>query len=200
MAVRQGREKGCTLAASGKRLRNKSGGFGFRSFERYIIRKEHSMTTGGQGPSTYEFDPAALSCKVDAEIRGETAAIAPVVEKIMVAVGQMGCGADHDFEIRLSLSEALANAVEHGCKNDPDKLVQICVECDPDRGILIVVKDPGPGFDPSQIPSPVEGKRIFAEGGRGVFIINQLMDEVHYEQGGTQIRMRKRGACPSKVP
>ena len=153
------------------------------------------MTTGGQDLSTFTFDPSALSHKFDAEIRGETAAIAPIVEKIMEAVGEMGCAADHDFEIRLSLSEALANAVEHGCKSDPDKLVQICVECDPGKGILIVVKDPGAGFDPGQIPSPIEGERIFAEGGRGVFIINQLMDEVHYEQGGTEIRMLKRGGA-----
>ncbi len=58
--------------------------------------------------------------------------------------------------------------------------------------MLIVVRDPGNGFDPDSIPSPIEGKRVYAAHGRGIFLINQLMDTVHYERGGTEIRMIKR--------
>ena len=43
---------------------------------------------------------------------------------------------------------------------------------------------------PAQIPSPVEGEQIFREGGRGIYLINQLMDEVRFEKGGTEIHMR----------
>jgi serine/threonine-protein kinase RsbW len=56
--------------------------------------------------------------------------------------------------------------------------------------MLIVVRDPGPGFDPASIPSPVTGQNLFSTGGRGIFLINQLMDEVRFEKGGTEIRMR----------
>jgi serine/threonine-protein kinase RsbW len=70
--------------------------------------------------------------------------------------------------------------------------VEIIVECDPDHGMLIIVRDPGSGFDPEELPNPVVGERIFADHGRGVYLINQLMDEVRYERGGTEIWMRKR--------
>ncbi len=66
------------------------------------------------------------------------------------------------------------------------------VACDQARGVLIVVRDPGLGFDPSQVPSPVEGECIFSSHGRGIYLINQLMDHVEFGRGGTEIRMIKR--------
>ena len=139
-----------------------------------------------------EFDALTLAAQADLTIPGHVAEIGPAVEKVMAAVGEMGCAAGKEFEIEIALTEALANAVEHGCEHDPDKNVEIWVGCDHDRGLLIVVRDPGPGFDPSQLPSPVEGEQLYREGGRGVYLINRLMDDVHYERGGTEIRMTKR--------
>jgi serine/threonine-protein kinase RsbW len=143
-------------------------------------------------PSRCEFDPDALVSRVDVSVPGDVKAIAPAVEEVMRAVGEMACAEGKEFEIELAVTEALANAVVHGCGADPEKSVQVCAACDPARGILIVVRDPGPGFDPSQVPSPVVGEQIFSEGGRGIFLINQLMDEVEYQRGGTEIWMTKR--------
>jgi len=114
------------------------------------------------------------------------------VDKIMANVREMGCASGKEFEIELALTEALANAVVHGCEHDPGKDVQVCAGCDPARGILIVVRDPGLGFDPSQVPSPVVGEQVYAEGGRGIYLINELMDEVRFGRGGTEIWMLKR--------
>jgi serine/threonine-protein kinase RsbW len=139
----------------------------------------------------HEFDPDTLKSRVDLTIPGEVGAIAPAVDTIMANVREMGCAAGKEFEIELALTEALANAVIHGCEHDPGKDVQVCAGCDPARGILIVVRDPGPGFDPSQVPSPVVGEKVFAEGGRGIYLINRLMDHVEYGDGGTEIRMLK---------
>jgi serine/threonine-protein kinase RsbW len=58
--------------------------------------------------------------------------------------------------------------------------------------MLIVVRDPGPGFDPSSIPSPVIGENIYSNHGRGIFLINQLMDEVQFKNNGKEIHMLKR--------
>jgi len=55
-----------------------------------------------------------------------------------------------------------------------------------------VVRDQGEGFDPSAIKEPVVGQNLYSDHGRGIFMINQLMDEVTFERGGTEIRMRKR--------
>jgi serine/threonine-protein kinase RsbW len=56
--------------------------------------------------------------------------------------------------------------------------------------MLIVVRDSGPGFDPKSIPSPITGQNLFATGGRGIYLIHQLVDEVCFEKGGTEIHMR----------
>ncbi len=137
-----------------------------------------------------DFDSSRLLVKVDQTLPGDVNAITPVVESVMRIVTDMGCATGKEFEIELALREALANAIEHGSGHDPSKEVQCCVACDHDRGMLIVVRDPGPGFDPSQIPSPIAGKNLFSTGGRGIYLINQLMDEVRFERGGTEIHMR----------
>ena len=145
-----------------------------------------------EGQQRCEFDPAALVPRVDLTLPGDIKAIAPAVEKIMGSIREMGCAAGKEFEIEVALHEALANAVQHGCANDPGKSVEVWAGCDHDRGVLIVVRDPGPGFDPSQVPSPVVGEQIYSEGGRGIYLINRLMDDVQFERGGTEIWMSKR--------
>jgi serine/threonine-protein kinase RsbW len=139
-----------------------------------------------------EFDPDALHVTVRKRVPGRLDALSPAVEQVMDDVRQMECARGKEFEIETALREALANAIRHGCGNDPGKTVEICAACDPERGMLIVVRDPGPGFDPALIPSPVRGQNVFRHHGRGIYLINQLMDEVSFERGGTEIRMLKR--------
>lgn len=137
-----------------------------------------------------EFDRSNLLVKLETMLPGDASAISPVIKRIMAVINEMGCAAGREFEIELALCEALANAIEHGSANDPSKQIQCCVACDHARGMLIVVRDPGPGFDPASIPSPIVGQNLFATGGRGIYLINQLMDEVRFEKGGTEIHMR----------
>lgn len=144
-----------------------------------------------------EFESGDLLVKVDLMLAADLNAISPVVAKIMKIVTEMGCAAGREFEIELALREALANAIEHGSGNDSSKQVQCSVACDKERGMLIVVRDPGPGFDPASIPSPVIGQNLFSTGGRGIYLINQLMDEVRFEKGGTEIHMRTKPPAPA---
>jgi serine/threonine-protein kinase RsbW len=138
-----------------------------------------------------EFESGKLLLKLDVVLHSETSAIDPVVKAIMQMVTEMKCAEGKEFEIETSLREALANAIKHGCRNDPARTVECSVLCDESRGMLIVVRDPGPGFDPAAIPSPVVGQNVFSDHGRGIYLINQLMDEVRFEKGGTEIHMRK---------
>jgi serine/threonine-protein kinase RsbW len=140
-------------------------------------------------PPKCEFEPKRLVLRLDTTIEGKKDAIPPVVDGVMQLVRMMGCAAGRETQVEIALTEALANAVVHGCKNDANKKVECCVACDEDRGMLIVVRDPGEGFDPSTIPSPVVGQNLFSTHGRGIFLINQLVDEVRYEKGGTEIHM-----------
>ncbi len=129
-----------------------------------------------------EFESKNLILKLQKRLEGRIEAIPPFVDGLMSIVQSVGCAAGREREVEVALIEALANAVQHGCK--------VCVGCDESRGLLIVVRDPGPGFDPSSIPNPVVGQNLFSTHGRGIFLINQLVDEVHYEKGGTEIHMK----------
>ena len=139
-----------------------------------------------------DFDPENLRTALRVRVPGHLDAITPAVEKVMAEVHAMACSKGKEFEIETALREALANAVRHGCRNDPAKSVEVCVACDDSKGMLIVVRDPGPGFDPAAIPSPTVGQNLYRHHGRGIYLINQLMDEVSFEKGGTEIRMLKR--------
>jgi serine/threonine-protein kinase RsbW len=130
--------------------------------------------------------------RLDMTLAAEVDAISPVVDRILSVAREAGCIAGKEFEVTVALQEALTNAVVHGAKEDPSKIVQVAAYCDQERGMLIIVRDPGPGFDPKAIPCPVSGKRVFASHGRGIFLINQLMDDVSFRRGGTEIHMRKK--------
>jgi serine/threonine-protein kinase RsbW len=140
----------------------------------------------------YEFTRDDLRVLIEVTIPGQPTAISPVVGQIMSHVST-SCGpeSEHD-KIELALREALANAVRHGCKNDPNKNVHCTIACDSQGDMLIVVRDGGEGFEPSEVPSPLVGENLYSHHGRGIFLINQLMDEVRFERGGREIHMVKR--------
>lgn len=139
-----------------------------------------------------EFDPERLLLKLDFQLPGHVESIQPAVDEIMEVVGSLECAEGNEFEVEVALLEALANAVQHGCRDDPSKSIEVFVACEIDQGMLIIVRDPGTGFDPGEIPSPVKGENVFSDHGRGIFLINQLMDVVEYRSGGTEIWMRKK--------
>ncbi len=138
------------------------------------------------------FDPGKLVLKLKVTLAADKDAIDPVVQGIMGVVRDTQCAAGKEDAIELALSEALANAVVHGAKGDSKKVVECDVICDETSGMLIVVRDPGPGFDPAAIPSPLVGQNIYSNHGRGIFLINQLMDEVQFKNNGKEIHMLKR--------
>ena len=145
-----------------------------------------------QQPSiSVEFDPRELKLRLHAVIAADVEAISLFTDQAMDLVREM-CGAEgKNFDVEMALREALANAVRHGCQADPGKQVECLVACDENRGMLVVVRDPGTGFDPAALPSCLNGQNVYSTHGRGVFLINQLMDEVQFENGGAEIRMRK---------
>jgi len=140
---------------------------------------------------TVDFDRDKLMIRIEVTLNADPTAISPVVEGIMEMARRMECAAGKEFEIETALREALANAIVHGAKNDSSKKIQCCVGCDEQRGLLIIVRDPGSGFDPFAVPDPLVGENVYSNHGRGIYLINQLMDEVRFERNGTEIHMRK---------
>ena len=150
-----------------------------------------SPTSSEQPRPSCIFDAEKLSLKLSVTLLADRDAVDPVVRSIMDVVREMKCAPGREDDIELALTEALANAVVHGAKSDPSKIIECDVACDEERGILIVVRDPGTGFDPTKIANPCEGQNIYANHGRGIYLINQLMDEVQFRKNGTEIHMLK---------
>jgi serine/threonine-protein kinase RsbW len=143
-------------------------------------------------PQVYEFIPGTIKLRIDISMAAEIQSISPVVHGIVAMAAQIQTLHGKEMEIETALREALANAITHGCGNDPSKSIYCCVALDDDHGILIIVRDPGDGYDPLAVPSPLQGENIYSNHGRGIYLINQLMDEVHIRRNGTEIVMRKK--------
>jgi serine/threonine-protein kinase RsbW len=97
-------------------------------------------------------------------------------------------GSRLNLNFRVGVTEALANAVLYGNQSDPAKLVRVEVALDPSRVVLNVV-DEGPGFDPARVPDPTLPGNLDHTGGRGLFLIRKLMDEVQYSDRGNAVRL-----------
>jgi serine/threonine-protein kinase RsbW len=143
-------------------------------------------------PDLHNFEAGKSKLKLKVTLAADRDAVDPVVQSVMELVRQIHCEADKHDAIELALTEALANAVVHGAKGDASKTVECDVVANEDQSILIVVRDPGKGFDPGDIPNPLRGESVYSDHGRGIFLINQLMDKVEFFKNGTEIRMIKR--------
>jgi serine/threonine-protein kinase RsbW len=151
-----------------------------------------SSQSSKQSPESSNFDADKLELKLSVTLAADHDAVDPVVRSVMDVVREMKCAPGSEDNIELALTEALANAVVHGAKNDPTKVIECDVACDERRGILIIVRDPGPGFDPASIADPCHGENVYSNHGRGIYLINQLMDDVQFHKNGTEIHMLKR--------
>ena len=138
-----------------------------------------------------EFDSDSLKLRLSMEIPADPKCITEVVEGVMKVVGAMECACGHEDEIALALQEAVANAVMHGAKQDPTKTVVCRVACEDQHGMLIIVSDPGEGFDLNNMPNPHRAENLYSDHGRGIYLINNLMDQVEFRRNGAEIRMRK---------
>ena len=93
--------------------------------------------------------------------------------------------------VELAVSEGLANAIVHGHDRDARRPLRVEIECADDT-FTALVHDEGPGFTLATVALPADP---LAEGGRGIFLMRELMDEVEYRRGpaaGNVLRLVKR--------
>jgi serine/threonine-protein kinase RsbW len=102
--------------------------------------------------------------------------------------------------IELSVREAVVNAMKHGNRLSAEKSVDIKFALEHEI-FTVYVRDRGEGFDPTQLPDPLDPDNLLNPNGRGIFYMRTFMDEVEYSnhpQGGTVVRMIKRRTGPEK--
>ena len=121
------------------------------------------------------------------EIPSDLSRIEEAVELISRQCVEMGLGSrTASFNLRVALSEALANAILYGNKMDVKKSVNVTAEAIGER-ISVKVVDEGSGYDPTSVPDPTTPERIAIPDGRGLFLIRNLVDEVTFSERGNAI-------------
>ena len=99
--------------------------------------------------------------------------------------------ADYMTHVPLALDEAISNAIRHGNRRDLKKRVEVEGQIDAES-LRFKVRDEGQGFERDPDHNPVHPDNLLAPSGRGLFLIESVMDEVRYSQEGRCIEMVKR--------
>jgi serine/threonine-protein kinase RsbW len=129
--------------------------------------------------------------KIEFELPSDLSLMNGVLQYLLERVAKLGLIKPERSNLFIALDEAFVNAVKHGNKNDPTKLVRITAELSPHEASF-TVEDEGEGFDVRDIPDPCDPANLFKSSGRGVLLIYNIMDEVEYNAQGNQIKMVKR--------
>jgi len=142
----------------------------------------------------YVDDPSLLSHtheKIEFELPSDLALMNGVLQYLLERVAKLGLIAPERSNLFIALDEAFVNAVKHGNKNDPTKLVRVGAELSPSEACF-TIEDEGEGFDVATIPDPRDPANLFKSSGRGVLLIYNIMDEVEYNAQGNRVKMVKR--------
>ena len=125
-----------------------------------------------------------------------------MLDFVQVASDHLGRLAGLDDEalhwVGVAVRESVVNAIKHGNKGDEHKHVHVeftPLDVGRPAGIVIRVRDEGPGFDPEAVSDPLAPENLLKSSGRGIFLIRSFMDEVALQraaEGGMEIVMVKR--------
>ncbi len=99
------------------------------------------------------------------------------------------CSSRQVAYITLGVCESVNNAIYHGNKCDETKFVTLFADLDKDT-LLFQVSDEGCGFDFTNIPDPTTPENLKSEGGRGLYIIRNVTDELSFKNNGSIIELK----------
>lgn len=90
--------------------------------------------------------------------------------------------------IMIAVTESVNNAIRHGNKLDPNKNVKLCLLLSENQ-ITFLIEDEGEGFDYNDLPDPTSPENIEKPGGRGIFLMRHLADEVNFKDKGKLVEL-----------
>ena len=123
------------------------------------------------------------------ELPSDVRSIEHVVDYVMSACNTRNFDARRvRLNFRVGLTEALSNAMMSGNGDDPTKRVRVEVTIK-GRRIEARITDQGVGFDPGSVPDPTSPDNLLKSGGRGLFLMRQLCDEVLFNDQGNQVTL-----------
>lgn len=134
---------------------------------------------------------SVASVELRSFIPSEVASISPIVDHLMPLISACRNADGSDVDIEIALREALANAIVHGNRRDPEKQVEMVCRCGADGAVDITIRDEGQGFDIDEISDSATLENTMSARGRGIYLMQSLMDEVRFEERGTVVHLRK---------
>lgn len=90
--------------------------------------------------------------------------------------------------IMIAVLESVNNAIVHGNGSDKKKNVKLTVKFEEEL-VRFLIKDEGEGFDYHNLPDPTSPENLEKSGGRGIFLMRHLADEVSFEQDGQTVQL-----------
>ena len=90
--------------------------------------------------------------------------------------------------IMIAVTESVNNAIRHGNKLDPNKNVKLCLQLNESQ-VKFLIEDEGPGFNYNDLPDPTAPENIEKPGGRGIFLMRHLADEVSFKDQGKLVEL-----------
>lgn len=111
-------------------------------------------------------------------------------QEILDALDRFGYPEQALFAVKLSLEEALVNAIKHGNQCDPAKRIVMRYDVNASRAIIIIA-DQGTGFCPTTVPDCTAEENLNRPSGRGIMLMRAYMDQVHFSRRGNMVRMIK---------
>ncbi len=90
--------------------------------------------------------------------------------------------------IMIAVTEAVNNAIKHGNRSDSGKNVSLALSLE--EGLIkFRVEDEGSGFDYHNLPDPTAPENLEKPGGRGIFLMKHLADEVDFTNQGKVVEL-----------
>jgi len=130
----------------------------------------------------------------DMTIPGLSEAKNKLIDKILEEMQLRYWPEREQFDVQLSLEEALTNAIKHGNASDPSKNVHLCCWFTDDK-MIIKISDEGTGFNPESVPDPRHPENLLIPSGRGLLLIRHHMTTVKFSPNGSTIFMEKSRSC-----
>jgi len=90
--------------------------------------------------------------------------------------------------IMIAVTESVNNAIRHGNAHNKDKNVYLSLSFKEDF-ITFIIKDEGSGFDYKNLPDPTAPENLDKPGGRGIFLMKHLCDEVNFLNNGSTVEL-----------
>ncbi|WP_340152885.1 ATP-binding protein [uncultured Marivirga sp.] len=90
--------------------------------------------------------------------------------------------------IMIAVTESVNNAIIHGNQGNKDKNVFLSLTME-ENTIVFNVSDEGKGFDYNALPDPTAPENIDKPGGRGIFLMKALSDELSFEEEGKKVKL-----------